>query len=198
MTKTDRWLIAGLGNPGDQYRNTRHNLGFMVVDKIAEDFRISFGKKKFNADFGKGRILDSEAILVKPMTYMNLSGPAVRGVADYFKVSNGSMLIIFDDVDLEFGRIKIKEKGGDGGHKGVRSIINSIGTGDFCRLRMGIGRPGTESDVTRHVLSPFSPDEQSALRSFIDIARDAVLTILCKGVKGGMNRFNSSKIEISS
>lgn len=198
MPANDAWLIIGLGNPGNRYRNTRHNMGFMVVDKVADDFRIPLDKKKFDAIYGKGRIHDAEVVIVKPMTFMNRSGLAVNRFANFFKVANRNVLVVYDDIDLEFGRIKIKEKGGDGGHKGVRSIIDALGTGDFCRLRMGIGRPRTDIDVSGHVLSPFSPDEQIVLSPFIETARDALLTILCKGTKVGMNQFNNSKIEISS
>lgn len=198
MPANDAWLIIGLGNPGNRYEKTRHNMGFVVADKVAGDFRISLDKQKFDAHYGKGRIRGVDVIIVKPMTFMNLSGQAVSRFVNFFKVANSNMLVVYDDIDLEFGRIKIKEKGGDGGHKGVRSIIDSLGTGDFCRLRMGIGRPGAKIDVSGHVLSLFSPDEQIALESFIETARDALLTILCKGTKAGMNQFNTSKIEISS
>jgi peptidyl-tRNA hydrolase, PTH1 family len=194
MPANEAWLIIGLGNPGDRYQNTRHNMGFMVADRIADDFRISLGKHKFDAEYGKGRIRDADVIIVKPMTFMNRSGLSISRFAGFFKVSYRHMLVVYDDIDLEFGRIKIKEKGGDGGHKGVRSTIDALGTGDFSRLRMGIGRPGTQINVSGHVLSPFSTEERTLLGPFIETARDAVLTILCKGAKAGMNQFNNRKI----
>ena len=191
-------LIVGLGNPGERYKMTRHNIGFMAVDKIAEDFGISLEKSKFQATFGKGHIDGSNVFLVEPRTYMNKSGFSVSQFANFYKVSNRDIFVIHDDIDLEFGRIKIKEKGGDGGHRGIKSIIDALGGDDFCRLRLGVGRSGFDKDVSNHVLSPFNEREQSVLKQFIQTSRDAVVTLLCKGTREGMNRFNNSQIVISS
>ena len=184
-------LIAGLGNPGNAYRKTRHNIGFMVVDDLADAFSISVGKKKSDAFIGRGQIEGKDVILAKPMAYMNRSGFPIQSIASYFRISGEDMVIIHDDIDLAFGRIKIKEKGGHGGHKGVRSLMDAFGGGDFARLRMGVGRSGTEMSVADYVLSKFSADENRMLEQFIARARDAVVTILCNGTKDGMNRFNS-------
>jgi PTH1 family peptidyl-tRNA hydrolase len=198
MTGNRIGLIIGLGNPGDRYQTTRHNIGFMVLDKIAVDHDIPVNKMKFNADYGKGEIDGIDVILVKPMTFMNKSGISVARFANFFKVSNKDMLVIHDDIDLEFGRIKIKEKGGDGGHKGVKSILDALGSDEFCRLRLGVGRSAHQIDVSDHVLGIFNPEERKLMDRFIEHAGNAVVTILCQGTKEGMNRFNNRKIDISS
>ena len=134
-------MIAGLGNPGRQFEGTRHNAGFMAVDALAADYKIALQKRKFDVVFGRGRIKGREVLLAKPQAYMNLSGPPLRALSDYFRIPIGAMIVIHDDVDLVFERLKIKEKGGDGGHKGIRSIINAFGGDQFVRVRMGVGRP---------------------------------------------------------
>jgi PTH1 family peptidyl-tRNA hydrolase len=190
--------VVGLGNPGDAYMKTRHNDGFMVVDEVAEAFSISLVKLKFDTILVRGSVDGVEVILIKPMAFMNLSGPPVLKIANYFKILCEDMLAIHDDIDLAFGRIKIKEKGGYGGHKGVRSIIDAIGGGDFVRLRIGVGRPEAGISAADHVLGKFSLKEKKVLDQIITEARDAVVTILCKGAKEGMNRFNYKRIVISS
>ncbi|MFC1829185.1 aminoacyl-tRNA hydrolase [Thermodesulfobacteriota bacterium] len=191
-------LIAGLGNPGASYADTRHNAGFMVVDELADTFAIALSNQKFEAVFGRGMIDDVKVILTKPMAFMNRSGPPVQKVANYFRILCEDMLVIHDDIDLAFGNLKIKEKGGDGGHKGLRSIIDAFGGGEFARLRVGIGRSEAHADVTHHVLGGFNTDEKKVLPHIITKARDAVITILCKGTKEGMNRFNDKRFIISS
>jgi PTH1 family peptidyl-tRNA hydrolase len=191
-------LVVGLGNPGNNYADTRHNAGFLVVDDVAETWSITINQKKFNVEFGRGRIKGIDTILVKPQAYMNKSGPPVRQVSDYFKISYRDMLIIHDDIDLEFGRLKIKEKGGHGGHNGVRSLIDAWGEDAFVRLRVGVGRSGDHGNVVNHVLGRFGRQEKAALEKVVDRARDAVETILCEGAKEGMNRFNDRRIHISS
>jgi len=191
-------LVVGLGNPGNTYKRTRHNVGFMVLDQIAEDFSIALVKKKFDTIFGRGSIDGVSVVLVKPMAFMNRSGPQVLKIAGYYRILSEEMLIVHDDIDLAFGRIKIKEKGGDGGHKGVRSIIDAFGGGGFTRLRIGVGRPEAAISAADHVLGKFSLKEKKVLHRIITEARDAVVTILCKGAKEGMNRFNDKRIVISS
>jgi PTH1 family peptidyl-tRNA hydrolase len=186
-------LIVGLGNPGDRYRETRHNTGFMVVDDVATAYSIPLKKNRFNAVFGRGIIEGNGVILVKPLAYMNRSGLPVKQIADDSKMSIEDLLLIHDDVDLAFGRLKIKEKGGDGGHKGLRSIIDAFGSGEFPRIRIGIGRSVAETSVTDHVLGTFSSNEKRILTKVIERARDAAVTILCKGTKEGMNRFNNKR-----
>ena len=184
-------LIVGLGNPGIQYEHTRHNAGFMVVDKLAGDSGISLNKNKFDVRYGRGIIEDHDVILAHPMAFMNRSGPPVQKLAAYFKIPSEDLVVIHDDIDLAFGRLKIKEKGGHGGHKGLKSIINAVGEDEFVRLRVGVGRSDTERDVTDHVLGPFSDEETGVLDTILSQARDAVVTILTEGSKVSMNRFNT-------
>jgi PTH1 family peptidyl-tRNA hydrolase len=191
-------LVVGLGNPGNTYERTRHNVGFMVVDQISEAFSIALVKKKFDTIFGRGSIDGVSVLLVKPMAFMNRSGPQVQKIAGYYRILSEEMLIVHDDIDLAFGRIKIKEKGGDGGHKGVRSIIDAFGGGDFTRLRIGVGRPEAGGNAADYVLGKFTLEEKKVLSQIITAARDAVVTILCKGTKEGMNRFNNRRIVILS
>jgi PTH1 family peptidyl-tRNA hydrolase len=184
-------LVVGLGNPGVAYAQTRHNAGFMVADELAGNFDIGFDKRKFDTVFGRGHIEREPVVLAKPMAFMNRSGPPVRSLADFFKISSDAVLVIHDDIDLAFGRLKIKEKGGHAGHNGIRSLIDAFGSDDFVRLRIGVGRSGFDISVSDHVLSKFSEQENESLAQIIATARDAVVMILCKGTKAGMNQFNS-------
>lgn len=192
------FMIVGLGNPGPSYAKTRHNVGFEVIEAISHEFDISLDMHPANARVGWGRILGREVVLVQPMTFMNLSGNPVYQLAQSFGLSCEDMLIVHDDMDLAFGRIKIKEKGGSGGHNGIQSLVDAFGGGNFARLRMGIGRPETGMSAVDHVLSSFNQEEGKMLAHFISRARDATVTVLCNGVKDGMNRFNRSIITISS
>jgi PTH1 family peptidyl-tRNA hydrolase len=166
----------------------------MVVDEIAEAFSIALVKKKFDTIFGRGSIDGVTVVLVKPMAFMNTSGPQVQKIAGYYRILSEDMLVVHDDIDLAFGRIKIKEKGGDGGHKGVRSIIDAFGGGDFVRLRIGVGRPEAGISAADHVLGRFISSDKKVLDRIITMARDAVVTILCNGTEEGMNRFNDKRI----
>jgi PTH1 family peptidyl-tRNA hydrolase len=190
-------LVVGLGNPGNTYEDTRHNAGFMVAGKIAQDFNISFNKTKFDAIYGRGSIEDVDVLLVKPMAFMNRSGPPLQKLAHYFKIPSEDMLIIHDDIDLAFGRLKIKEKGGHGGHNGIRSITDAFGGGDFVRLRIGVGRSEAGENVTDHVLGRFSAAKAEMVVRVISVARDAVVTVLCEGTKVGMNVFNRKDLLIT-
>ncbi|UCE54351.1 MAG: aminoacyl-tRNA hydrolase [Desulfobacterales bacterium] len=190
-------LVVGLGNPGAAYEKTRHNAGFMVADKLAAEFGFMFDKQKFDAVYGRGFIESAEVILAKPMTFMNRSGPPVKKLANFFKILSEDVLVIHDDIDLAFGRFKIKEKGGHGGHKGIRSLIDAFGGGDFVRLRIGIGRSETGISVTDHVLGRFTDEESNLLDQIISWARDAVVTILCQGTKVGMTNFNNRNFMIT-
>lgn len=196
MADRRKRLVVGLGNPGDAYARTRHNVGFMVVDALAGAHAIPTNRQKFDAVFGKGTLEGSDVILMQPMAFMNRSGPPVQKFAAYFKISYRDILVVHDDIDLEFGRLKIKEKGGHGGHKGLRSIMDALSGGDFTRLRIGVGRPGAGRQVTGHVLGEFNSDEAQILDRIVSAAREAVVTILCKGTKEGMNRFNDRRTQI--
>jgi PTH1 family peptidyl-tRNA hydrolase len=191
-------LIVGLGNPGETYRQTRHNAGFMVLDKLAETYDVDIDRHKFKTVFGRGRIENIEALLVKPLAYMNRCGPPVRRLADYHRISARDMLIIHDDIDLAFGRIKIKKKGGHGGHNGLRSLMDAFGSGDFVRLRVGIGRSEQRRSVTDHVLGEYSESETGLLDRIVVGARDAVVAILTRGITEAMNRFNDKRFSLVS
>ena len=190
-------LVVGLGNPGNKYEDTRHNAGFMVADKIAQDFNISFNKTKFDTLFGRGFIEDVDVLLAKPMAFMNRSGPPLQKLAHYFQIPGKDMLVIHDDIDLAFGRLKIKEKGGHGGHNGIRSIMDAFGGGDFSRLRIGVGRSAAGENVTEHVLGRFSAAKGEMVVRIISAARDAVVTVLGEGMKIGMNAFNRKDLLIT-
>jgi PTH1 family peptidyl-tRNA hydrolase len=187
-------LVVGLGNPGDAYVKTRHNAGFMVLDEVAKSFSISIEKRKFDALFGRGLIEDCDVILAKPMAFMNLSGIPVQKILNYFKIPFEDMLVIHDDIDLAFGRLQIKENGGHGGHKGLKSIIKTVGGNNFVRLRIGIGRSEEKIDVANYVLSKFSTNEKKLLDTITKRARDAVVATTCKGAKKAMNIFNDKKL----
>ena len=187
-------LIVGLGNPGKEYVLTRHNLGFMVADRLAESCGISLDKRKFDSIFGFGELDGRRVILAKPMTFMNLSGPSIRGLARFVDLDKENILVIHDDIDIVFGQIKIKEKGGDGGHNGVRSLIVAWGSDEFVRIRIGIGRPQTDNDVRAYVLGRFDAEQEKQLSGVISRAQDAVKTVLFKGVSEAMNRFHGKTI----
>ena len=168
----------------------------MVADKIASDFNIEFNNKKFDAVFGHGAIEEAEILLAKPMAFMNRSGFPVQKLAHYYRIQSEDMLIIHDDIDLAYGRLKIKEKGGHGGHNGIRSLMDAFGGGNFVRLRIGVGRSEAGESVTDHVLGKFSTDKAEVLPQIISGARDAVVEILRNGTKAGMNLFNGRDLTI--
>ena len=191
-------LVAGLGNPGEVYAGTRHNVGFMAVDALAAAFGIRLQPDRGTADIGFGAIAAIPVILLKPLSYMNRSGTVVGQVARRHAVATQDIIVIHDDIDIEFGRLKIKAKGGHAGHKGIKSIIDILGESDFVRLRVGVGRGGDPEGVTDHVLGTFSPAETPVLDRIIPTARDALVTILCKGIREAMTRFNVKNHPISS
>jgi PTH1 family peptidyl-tRNA hydrolase len=169
-----------------------------VIEELATTFALSVDKKKFDTLFGRGSIEEQAVILAKPMAFMNNSGPPVKQLADYFRISSQDLLVVHDDIDLAFGRLNLKEKGGHAGHKGVKSLLDAFGKDDFARLRIGIGRSVGPVSVTDHVLGGFSVEETKMLKGILARAREAVVTILNKGIKDGMNRFNDKRFEITS
>jgi PTH1 family peptidyl-tRNA hydrolase len=187
-----RQLVVGLGNPGDRYEKTRHNAGFWVIDELSRILNIGVGKKKFNAVFGKGITGQNEVILAKPMSYMNLSGEPVRRLVDFYEIQTGDLLVIHDDIDLALGRLKIKAKGGHGGHNGLKSIIAALGHNNFSRVRIGIGRNRGEGDVTGHVLGRFSKSESEIISKAVQTAADAAKLILQRDLTEAMNRYNGT------
>ena len=193
MSESSIRMVVGLGNPGSKYAATRHNIGFRVIDHLAEMHGMSVTRSRFDALYDKGRVEGRELILVKPQSFMNLSGNPVRALADYFDIEPSEILVIYDDIDLEFGRMKIVSKGGHGGHNGVRSLINVLKDKGFARLRMGVGRPDPRIDVSDWVLGKFSSSDVADLDPFLQRAGDAASTILIKGLTIGMNEFNRVK-----
>ncbi len=184
-------LVVGLGNPGPKYDATRHNVGFMVVDELAATYGIRLEpKSRFDALVGRGNIEGSPTVLAKPLSYMNRSGIPTQRIAAYFRISSKDLVVVHDDIDLTYGRIKIKEKGGHGGHNGLKSLIEAFGNGDFARIRIGIGRPETGHGVTGHVLGKFHSAEWTSLARIIERSREAAVSILCHGTKESMNVFN--------
>ena len=184
-------LVVGLGNPGTGYRNTRHNLGFAVVDTLARRHGIDVKIKKFRALYGNGTIGDRSVLLSKPQTYMNRSGQSVGVMAGWFHIPPEQVLVVHDDLDLEPGRLKLKAGGGHGGHNGVRDITTALGSSEFLRVRMGIGRPGVRNGSTDHVLGSFHPDEKPLMSDMVERAADAVEMTLDQGIKASMNEYNT-------
>ncbi|SEA22118.1 peptidyl-tRNA hydrolase [Desulfuromusa kysingii] len=183
-------LVVGLGNPGDKYTGTRHNIGFQVAEQVAQRQRITLKKKGYQGCYGVGRIAISEATILLPQTYMNCSGASVNAAYRSLGIDPGDLIVICDDLDLPFGRLRIKGEGGHGGHNGLRDIIAVLGCKEFIRLRIGIGRP-ERGDITSHVLSGFAPKEKQLLPELIATAADAVERILSSGVTEAMNTFNN-------
>ena len=184
-------LIVGLGNPGKKYETQRHNLGFMVVDRLAEEYGISLNLSKCKSLYGKGNIDGVTSLLVKPQTYMNLSGEAVVCLKQFYKVELEDILVLSDDLNIDFTRIRIRKNGSDGGHNGLKSISQCLGGNNYARMRLGIGLPGEGSDVSNYVLSQFRKDEMDTLNDFIEQAAKAVVSIITHSIEKGMNEYNS-------
>jgi PTH1 family peptidyl-tRNA hydrolase len=186
-----RYLIVGLGNPGRKYRGNRHNIGFMALDQLAQKYGIESNKVQNKAIVGHGRIQNKTVTLAKPQTYMNNSGDAVGPLANYYNIPNENILIIYDELDLPFGTIRLREKGGAGGHNGMKSIINHLGQ-EFARMRLGIGRPPGQMPVPAHVLQDFKKDDLPLLAEVLDTAVQAADTFLTEGIQLAMTRFNGT------
>lgn len=185
-------IIVGLGNPGREYRETRHNIGFMVVDRVSEIFGIRIMKMQSKALIGVGTYRQQRVVLVKPQTYMNLSGQAVASIVRFYKTPLQKVLVVHDDLDLSFGVIRLRPSGGSAGQKGIASIIERMGTQDFPRMRMGIGHPPGYMDAAAYVLQGFSKAETSELPVVIDTAAKAAELFLLEGLEPAMNQFNGS------
>ena len=183
-------LVVGLGNPGPQYADNRHNLGFMVVDELARRGRAGTPREKFGAELVEVTVGGKRLLLCKPQEYMNVSGQAVARVAGFWKIERGDVVVVHDELDLPFERLKLGAGGGPGGHNGVKSIISSLGDPGFPRVRVGIGRPAPGRDSADYVLSDFSRAEAAALPDVIARAADAVEAIVADGLTAAMNRFN--------
>ncbi|PIE61781.1 MAG: aminoacyl-tRNA hydrolase [Desulfobacterales bacterium] len=186
-------LLAGLGNPGKEYSQTRHNIGFMVIDAVASELGQSLNKQQFDTIYTQVKYRDKSLFLVKPMSYMNRSGIPIQRLASYYKIDMEDIIVVHDDIDMTFGQVKIVQGRGHGGHNGVRSIIDSFGRKECIRVKVGVGHPGAKRDVTGHVLGKFTPDEQGGLASLIESASDACIAIINDGVVKAMNHINSRR-----
>jgi peptidyl-tRNA hydrolase, PTH1 family len=184
------WVIAGLGNPGKKYAHSRHNSGFRVLDRVAETAHASFGKQRFGGVTARAEIAGASVMLVKPETFYNASGECVGGVLGYFKVPVSRLIVVHDELDLGEGRIQIKLGGGDAGNRGVRSIIESLGSREFVRVRIGVGHPEQVADDKEYLLRPMSRAELDAARDGVDRGADAVVNVVADGVERAMARHN--------
>lgn len=185
------YIVAGLGNPGREYEYTRHNAGFMVIDEIADRFNIDIRKSKFKGLCGDGIINGEKVILLKPQTYMNASGESLLDAVQFYKIDMQELIVVYDDVSLPLGRMRIRPSGSDGGHNGMKSILYLLGRDDFPRVRVGIGSP--RRDMISHVIGEFSDTEQKIVSDVIKVSADAVLGVIKEGAEKAMNKFNSYK-----
>lgn len=185
------WLIVGLGNPGLQYEKTRHNAGFMVIDALAEKYGVGFPKRKYDALIGECKIGDNRVMLVKPQTFMNLSGKAVTAICSFYKIPYDKVIVMFDDVSLDVGKIRVRRKGSDGGHNGIKDIIELSGTSDIPRIKIGVGKkPNAEYDLKDWVLGKFSKEDLDSFQKATEIGVKAAEEIIKRGIDSAMNRYN--------
>lgn len=183
------YLVVGLGNPENDYANTRHNMGFNVVNKLAEKYEVSVNRNKFKALYGIGTINDEKIIFLKPQTFMNLSGESVAEVVNYYKISLDKVLVIYDDMDIEPGKIRIRKSGSPGSHNGIKSVTHCLNSQNFPRVRVGIGKP-TDNNFMEYVIGAIDEEDRSILQDGVDKATNAVCAILEHGIDFAMNKFN--------
>lgn len=184
-------LVLGLGNPGRRYAQTRHNVGFVVVDRLAERWGETLEKKQFGALVGSARVQSSSAVLAKPQSFMNLSGQPAASLKGFYKLDNAQVVVIHDEIDLPFGQVRIKVSGGHGGHNGLRDLQQKLGGNGFVRVRVGVSRPPAGWDVADYVLGQWTSDEASSLSDVVERACDAVEAVLADGATAAMNTFNT-------
>lgn len=184
------YLVVGLGNPENDYSQTRHNMGFNAINKIAEEYKINVNKNKYKGLYGNGTIEGQKVILLKPQTYMNLSGKSIKEVVDFYKIDLDNIIVIYDDIDIEPGKIKIRKSGGSGSHNGMRSVVEELKTERFKRVRIGIGAPEDKSDLIEYVIGAIPKEEKEKLNEGVELAKNAVIEILKDGIDKAMNKFN--------
>ena len=184
------YLIIGLGNPEEEYSKTRHNMGFNTINKIAKKYNIEISKNKFQGLYESAIIEGQKAILIKPQTYMNLSGNCVQEFVNFYKIEKKNIIVIYDDMDIQPGTIKIRKQGGPGGHNGMKSIIQMLGTEEFPRIRIGIGRPKHNGDEINYVIGAIPEEEIPKLEEGTEKAKEAVIEIIKNGIDSAMNKFN--------
>lgn len=187
------YMIVGLGNPGREYENTRHNAGFMVLDALEEKLNADISEKKHKGLCGKAVIGGQKVILLKPQTYMNSSGESVRAAADYYKIDPADILVVYDDISLAPGQLRIRAKGSAGGHNGIKSIIAHLGTQEFPRVRVGVGEKPPRMDLADYVLGHFSSEEKKLMTDAVKEAADAACEVISDGIDHAMNKHNSKK-----
>ena len=188
------YVIVGLGNPGKQYEHTRHNVGFDVIDILAKEYGISVTKIKHKALIGEGRVGNEKVLLVKPQTYMNLSGETLIDIYNYYKVDSNNIVVIYDDIDLDVGKIRIRKKGSGGTHNGMRSILKCLGTNEFPRVRVGVSKPRPGQDLADFVLSRFRKEESSDIQDGLEKAAKSVDCIIRENIDLSMNKYNGQFI----
>ena len=186
------YLIIGLGNPEKEYANTRHNMGFKAINKISENCNIKITHSKFNSEYGMGEIKGEKVIAIKPQTYMNLSGEAIIQFKKFYKIQNSKIIIIYDDIDLDVGTIRIRKTGGAGTHNGMKSVIEHLKSEEFPRVRVGIGKPEYKEDIINYVIGAIPKREIETLNKSIEAAAKAVEEIVENGIEEAMNKFNGS------
>ena len=187
------YIIVGLGNPTNKYQATRHNVGWDAITRLSDDYRIPLDFKKHKAICGKGYIEGEKVVLAQPVTYMNLSGESVQELMDYYKVTPEEIIIIYDDISLEVGQLRIRKKGSAGGHNGIKSIISHLGTDEFLRIKIGVGDKPKDWDLADYVLSRFQTEEQPAVREALKDTSGACRAILTSGIEAAMNLYNRKK-----
>jgi PTH1 family peptidyl-tRNA hydrolase len=189
------YLIVGLGNPGREYKADRHNIGFMVLDRFSQSLGTSFKRVQFDSTFSDIRLDANKVILAKPQTFMNRSGNSVAQLKRYYRIPAGNLLVVFDDLDLPLGVIRVRPHGGSSGHRGMQSIIAKVGTQEFPRMRLGIGRPPGRMDASDYVLQSFSNEEEQIVEIQINRAVECIETFLKAGIESAMNQFNQQRGE---
>ena len=189
------FLIAGLGSPGTEYAATRHNIGFDMVTYLGDQYHIPLRSRENKAIVGKGIIGGQKVMLAQPQTFMNLSGESIRALLDYYKTDREKLIIIYDDISLPVGQVRVRPKGSAGGHNGIKNIIQHLGTEEFARIRIGVGAKPEGGDLVKHVLGRFSREEDGMIRDVFALAEEALLTIMNEDVAAAMNQVNGKKIE---
>lgn len=184
------YIIIGLGNPEKDYSNTRHNMGFQVINKLAKEYEIEVTKSKFKGLYGTGVIEGEKVILLKPQTFMNLSGESVKEILQFYKIDTEQILLIYDDIDIEPGAIKVRKTGGPGTHNGMKSVVHELNTQNFKRVRVGIGTPEDKEDLIEYVIGAIPEEDKEKLEKGIELAKEAVVEIIKSGIDIAMNEFN--------
>lgn len=184
------WLVVGLGNPGEKYQHTRHNMGFLTVDLLAEKLGVKLNKVKFKAAYNLVNFAGTKCLVMKPQTYMNLSGEAVREAAQFYKIPTDHVLVIYDDISLPVGKLRVRPTGSAGGHNGIKNIIAHLGTQDFPRIKIGVGAPGNSGEMVDHVIGVPSQAERKVLAEMFEQAIQAAECIITQGCQKAMNEFN--------